>query len=134
LKDSDVPGWWSRLGLPGLADVHVHFLPDAVMNAVWRYFDDAETHYRVAWPVAYRISETERIDTLRALGIRTFSALVYPHKPGMAESLSGWARVRGPDARLRPERHVLRRAFRGTLRPRSPGSRHPGVQDPSAGR
>ena len=26
LADEDVPGWWQALGLPGLHDVHVHFL------------------------------------------------------------------------------------------------------------
>jgi uncharacterized protein len=89
--DADVPAWWGRLGLPGLVDAHVHFMPKPVMDAVWRYFDDGERHYGRAWPVHYRISETERLDTLRALGVRAFPALVYPHKPGMAESLSEWA-------------------------------------------
>jgi uncharacterized protein len=26
--DADVPRYWRELGLPGLVDVHVHFLPD----------------------------------------------------------------------------------------------------------
>ena len=41
MLDRDVPAWWTALGLPGLIDIHTHFLPDAVMNAVWAYFDDA---------------------------------------------------------------------------------------------
>jgi len=92
LIDSDVPGWWRRLGLPGLVDLHVHFMPKPVMDAVWRYFDDAERHYGVAWPVQYRGTDDERVATLRDLGVREFTALSYAHRPEMAESLSAWAR------------------------------------------
>jgi hypothetical protein len=92
VDDADVPGWWQALGLPGLVDVHTHFMPEPVLAAVWRYFDDADRHYGTAWPVQYRLPEDERVAVLRKLGVRAFPALVYPHKPGMAESLSAWAR------------------------------------------
>jgi uncharacterized protein len=92
LDDEDVPAWWGRLGLPGLVDIHTHFMPKPVMDAVWRFFDDAELHYGQPWPVHYRLPEPERVAILERLGVRTFTALVYPHKPGMAESLSRWAR------------------------------------------
>ena len=72
MRDDEVPGWWRRLGLPGLVDVHVHFLPDPAMNAVWDYFDRAE-----------------RLATLQALGVRAFPALVYPHKPGSPSTPAG---------------------------------------------
>ena len=87
-----MPAWWRRLGLPGLVDIHTHFMPEPVMAAVWRYFDDATRHYGVAWPVRYRGTDAERVAILAALGVRGFTALLYPHKPAMAESLSGWAR------------------------------------------
>ncbi len=70
--DGDVPGWWQRLGLPGLIDVHVHFMPARVMAAVWRYFEQAPEHYGREWPVHYRGSDDERLQTLRALGVRRF--------------------------------------------------------------
>jgi len=92
LIDSDVPAWWQRLGLPGLVDVHVHFMPKPVMDAVWRYFEDAERHYGVAWPVHYLGTDEERVATLHNLGVREFTALSYAHRPEMAESLSAWAR------------------------------------------
>ncbi len=92
MRDEDVPAWWQRLGLDGLVDVHVHFLPDPVMNAVWTYFDQASEHYGTAWPINYRTSAEERLKTLDALGVRAFPALVYPHKPGMAAGLNEWAR------------------------------------------
>ncbi|WP_371406894.1 amidohydrolase [Kribbella sp. NBC_00662] len=92
MRDAEVPAWWRRLGLDGLVDVHVHFLPDRVMNAVWAYFDQALEHYGTAWPITYRTSVSERVKTLSELGVRAFPALVYPHKPGMASSLNEWAR------------------------------------------
>ncbi|GAB3937809.1 amidohydrolase family protein [Kribbella albertanoniae] len=92
MLDDDVPAWWRGLGLDGLIDVHVHFLPDQVMNAVWAYFDQASTHYGTAWPITYRTSVEERLKTLALLGVRAFPALVYPHKPEMAAWLNTWAR------------------------------------------
>jgi hypothetical protein len=97
--DADVPGFWGALGLPGLADVHVHFMPDRVMRKVWAYFDDADNYGR-AWPVWYRYDEDERLRLLRGFGVRAFPSLVYPHKPDMAEWLNDWARdfaARTPD-------------------------------------
>jgi len=92
VRDEDVPTWWQRLGLDGLVDLHVHFLPDPVMDAVWTYFDQASQHYGTEWPINYRTSAEERLKTLKALGVRAFPALVYPHKPGMAAWLNAWAR------------------------------------------
>ncbi|MDP9116016.1 MAG: amidohydrolase [Actinomycetota bacterium] len=67
-------------------------MPARLMEAVWSYFDSAPEHYGMQWPVQYRTSEDDRVATLRSLGVRTFTALLYPHKPAMAESLSAWAR------------------------------------------
>jgi uncharacterized protein len=92
VDDADVPAWWQRLGLPGLVDIHTHFMPAPVMDAVWRYFDAAAEHYGRPWPVHYRGPDEERLAVLDRLGVRAFTALVYPHKPAMAESLSQWAR------------------------------------------
>lgn len=100
-SDAEIPGWISALGIDGLVDLHLHFLPKPVMDKVWAYFDQAEEHYGMAWPVHYRTSEEERIETLRSFGVRKFAPLVYPHKPGMAEWLTSWAlefAERVPDA------------------------------------
>jgi len=90
-SDAEIPGWIAALGIDGLVDIHLHFLPKPVMDKVWAYFDQAEEHYGVAWPVYYRTPEEERIETLRSFGVRRFAPLVYPHKPGMAEWLTSWA-------------------------------------------
>lgn len=89
-SDSAVPAFWQALGLPGIIDAHVHFMPPRLMSAVWAYFDDAGPLIGTEWPIRYRDSEEERLAFLRGLGVRTFTALVYPHRPGMAESLNEW--------------------------------------------
>jgi predicted TIM-barrel fold metal-dependent hydrolase len=82
---------WSALGLPGVIDVHTHFMPKSVLDKVWRYFDSAGPLVGRPWPIAYRINESRRLQTLRQLGVRRFTALVYPHKPQMAAWLNQWA-------------------------------------------
>ncbi|MGH3467677.1 MAG: amidohydrolase family protein [Thermocrispum sp.] len=101
VSDAGVAGWVRGLGLDGLVDLHVHFLPEPVMRKVFAYFDDAEQHYGVPWPVHYRLPEDERLEVLRKLGVLRFAPLVYPHKPGMARWLNEWVRefaAREPDA------------------------------------
>lgn len=61
------------------------------MRKVWAYFDAVGPLIGVTWPIAYREDEVSRLARLRAMGVRAFPALVYPHKPGMAEWLNGWA-------------------------------------------
>jgi uncharacterized protein len=88
--DADVPGFVAALGLPGLVDVHVHFLPERMLAKVWEYFDNADANYGMPWPVHYRTSEAERVASLEALGVRAFAPLTYPHKPGMGRWLTEW--------------------------------------------
>lgn len=82
---------WTALGLPGLIDVHTHFMPKRVMDKVWQYFDSAGPLIGRSWPIAYRADEADRLATLRGFGVRAFTSLVYPHKPDMAEWLNQWA-------------------------------------------
>jgi predicted TIM-barrel fold metal-dependent hydrolase len=84
--------FWQRLGLPGLFDVHVHFLPEAVQRKVYAQFDDAGPKIGRAWPIRYRGTHEDRVELLRSLGVRRFSALPYAHRPGIAGYLNGWAR------------------------------------------
>jgi len=88
--DDDLPRFLAELGLPGIVDVHVHFLPERMLDKVWAYFDAAEAHYGTAWPVHYRTPEPDRVATLERLGVRAFAPLVYPHKPGMGRWLTEW--------------------------------------------
>jgi predicted TIM-barrel fold metal-dependent hydrolase len=91
LTDDDVVTFWTALGLPGIVDVHVHFMPANVMAKVWAYFDSAGPLTGRAWPIQYRWPEGQRLAHLRSMGVRAFPSLVYAHKPGMAAWLNGWA-------------------------------------------
>jgi predicted TIM-barrel fold metal-dependent hydrolase len=78
-----VIAFWQELGLPGLVDVHTHFMPPNVQAKVWVALEQS-------WPIAYRQPEPDRVALLRAFGVRRFGALAYPHKPGMAAWLNSW--------------------------------------------
>jgi hypothetical protein len=90
-SDADVPAWWGSLGLPGLFDVHVHFMPPRVQRKVWAAFDAGGPLLGREWPITYRLTDEERVEVLRRLGVRHFSALSYAHVPGMAEALNHWS-------------------------------------------
>ena len=90
LRDDDVAAFLAGLGVPGIVDVHVHFLPENVLRKVWGYFDQAQEHYGMPWPVHYRLPEADRVAVLEKLGVTTFAPLVYPHRPGMARWLTEW--------------------------------------------
>ncbi len=89
-EDFDIPAFCRALGVPGLADVHTHFLPPRMLRRVWEYFDAAGPLVGVSWPIRYRWSDEERVAHLRGMGVRMFSALAYAHRPGMAADLNAW--------------------------------------------
>lgn len=102
-NDGAIPAYLKRLGIPGLADIHVHFLPENMLQKVWAYFDNAgdPDAYGREWPVHYRYSEEHRLELCRTFGLKAIPALTYPHKPGMAEFLNIWCAEfaqRVPDA------------------------------------
>ncbi|KAA1400494.1 amidohydrolase [Aeromicrobium ginsengisoli] len=90
MQDADLPAWTEKLGIPGIVDVHTHFMPPAILAKVWAYFDSAGPLLGRAWPVTYRGSDEERVAQLRAMGVKRFSALSYAHKPGVAEFMNEW--------------------------------------------
>ena len=112
--DDDVPAFVAALGLPGLADVHTHFLPERMQRRVWAHFDEAGPLIGRAWPITYRGTEADRVKILQRLAVRTFSALAYAHRPLMAADLNDWtldfaARTEGclPSATFYPESGVV---------------------------
>lgn len=88
----EVRTFWQELGLPGLFDVHVHFLPPNVQAKVYAQFDSAGPKIGRDWPIRYRGSHDERVELLRSCGVRRFSALPYAHRPGISSYLNAWAR------------------------------------------
>jgi hypothetical protein len=89
-EDADLPAFCRALGVPGLADIHVHFLPPRMLRRVWDYFEAAGPLVGVSWPIRYKWSDGERVAHLRSMGVRMFSALAYAYRPDMAADLNAW--------------------------------------------
>ena len=89
-SDADVVPYVERLGLPGIVDVHTHFMAPEILAKVWAYFDAAGPKIGRPWPITYRGTDDERLATLRALGVKKFSALSYAHRPGVAGFMNDW--------------------------------------------
>jgi predicted TIM-barrel fold metal-dependent hydrolase len=87
----DPAAFAEELGIPGLFDVHTHFLPPRVTAKVREQFDTAGPLIGRPWPLHYRGSDDELVATLRGFGVRRFSALAYAHRPEMAEFLNDWS-------------------------------------------
>ncbi|WP_456698301.1 amidohydrolase family protein [Aeromicrobium sp. P5_D10] len=101
LADADLPDLLADLGLPGIVDVHAHFMPPEILAKVWAYFDAAGPLLGRPWPITYRTSDEERVAHLRSIGVRKFSTLSYAHKPGIAGFMNDWTLAfadRTPDA------------------------------------
>lgn len=92
MKDADLPAFTAGLGIPGLFDVHVHFMHPNVLRKVWAYFDAQGPLIGREWPVRYRGTDEERVEQLRAMGVKRFSSLSYAHKPGVATFMNEWTR------------------------------------------
>ncbi len=88
---AEVHAFWRRLGLPGLVDVHTHFMPPRVTAKIREQFDTGGPLIGGSWPLRYRDTDEALVAGLRALGVRRFTALPYAHRPGMAEFLNAWA-------------------------------------------
>lgn len=87
----EVAEFRESLGLDHLVDVHTHFMPQQVLAKVWAYFDAAGPLVGRHWPIAYRMEERRRVELLRGFGVRAFTSMLYPHKPGMARWLNDWS-------------------------------------------
>ncbi|MBL7258419.1 amidohydrolase [Actinoplanes sp. LDG1-01] len=61
-----------------------------MQRRVWDHFDQAGPLIGRPWPITYRGSEQERVETLRKLNVQMFSALAYAHRPDMAADLNEW--------------------------------------------
>ncbi|MEV0597181.1 amidohydrolase family protein [Nonomuraea cavernae] len=89
-SDAGVPEWWRSLGLPGLIDLHVHFLPERMERRVWHHFEHGGPLMGGGWKIEYQWPVEQRVARLRELGVRSFPALAYAHRPDMAADLNDW--------------------------------------------
>lgn len=67
-------------------------MPERVLRAVWAWFDAVRMPDGSGWPIQYREDEATRVQRLRQMNVRTYTALNYPHKPDMAQWLNDWTR------------------------------------------
>ena len=58
-EDAQVRQIWSALGLPGMIDVHTHFMPKSVLDKVLHFFDSAGPLVGRAWPISFRAEESD---------------------------------------------------------------------------
>ncbi|MGO1182807.1 MAG: amidohydrolase family protein [Micrococcaceae bacterium] len=90
-SDRQIPAWLESLNIPGIVDLHVHFMPENVLRKVWQYFDAVDRPGVPPWTITYRTDETERVRTLRQLGVKHFGTLNYAHRTGMARWLNEYS-------------------------------------------
>jgi len=76
-EDKRVPDRFSTV-----TDAHVHLFPDAVFQAIWRWFDE------FAWPIRYKLTSPQIIEFLSSRGIDRILGLHYAHRPEMARYLN----------------------------------------------
>jgi hypothetical protein len=69
-------------GLPPVVDAHVHLFPDAVFEAIWRWFD------AYGWPIRHKLHAPDVVRFLLSRGVSRVVGLAYSHKPGMARALN----------------------------------------------
>ena len=91
-NDAALPAYLQALGIPGLIDLHVHFMPQNVLDKVWAFFDSAGERSGAPWPINYRLGEAQRVATLRELGVIAYGTLNYAHRPSMAAWLNAYSR------------------------------------------
>lgn len=91
--DEEIQAYITALGIPGIIDLHVHFMPDRVQQKVWGFFDRLPDFDQPAWPIAYRYTDEERVRILRDIGVTAFSTLNYAHRPGMAAWLNEYSKT-----------------------------------------
>lgn len=89
--DAEVPGYVRALGVPGIIDLHVHFMPDRMQQKVWGFFDRLPERGEREWPITYRGGDDERVRTLRGLGVKGYTTLNYAHRPGVAQWLNDYS-------------------------------------------
>lgn len=69
-----------------MVDAHVHVFPDAMFDAIWRYF---EQNY---WSIHYKLHGTGVATFLEQAGVTAFPTLNYAHKPNISREMNAFTR------------------------------------------
>lgn len=70
-----------------MIDIHVHFFPPTLFQAIWRYF---ETPDHGLWKVKYKMHGKKLVNELKSRGVTRITTLVYAHKRGLADYLNNF--------------------------------------------
>ncbi|MFX0059365.1 MAG: amidohydrolase family protein [Candidatus Hodarchaeota archaeon] len=72
-------------------DVHTHFFPPQIFEAIWAFFEQRDDKNRVSgWPVNYKLSTNDLIKVLKSKNVKFFTTHNYAHKAGVAEYINNW--------------------------------------------
>ena len=97
-----VAAFWRDLGLPGLVDIHTHFMPPNVLAKVWAFFEGGRAGVGRAWPIAYRLPEEERVPASispTSVSLRAPAGSAGPPGPRRGVAAGGLPRQRRAAAR-----------------------------------
>lgn len=70
-----------------MIDMHVHYFPPRVFEAIWAFF---ETRSHGLWTIRNKRHGEGLVSDLKAQGVERFTTLVYAHKPGLADTLNAY--------------------------------------------
>lgn len=70
-----------------MIDFHVHFFPEHVFRAIWRFFEGKGSGL---WTVQNRLFGRNLVEYLRKAGVKRFTTLVYAHRSGLADELNDY--------------------------------------------
>ncbi|TFF86034.1 MAG: amidohydrolase [Promethearchaeota archaeon] len=72
-------------------DVHTHFFPPNIFQAIWNYFEKRDEYNRVqGWPVKYKLSIEDLVKFLEKKNVKHFTTLNYSHKENISEYINEW--------------------------------------------
>jgi predicted TIM-barrel fold metal-dependent hydrolase len=72
-------------------DVHTHFFPPNIFQAIWDYFEIRDKDDKVrGWPVKYKLPVEQLVDILERKNIQYFTTLNYSHKANISEYINEW--------------------------------------------
>ncbi len=72
-------------------DVHTHFFPPNIFQAIWDYFEIRDEENKVrGWPINYKLPVEQLVELLESKNIRYFTTLNYSHKENISQYINEW--------------------------------------------
>ena len=72
-------------------DMHVHFFPPEVFQAIWRFFEMRDEGRKVrGWPIQYKLDTEGLVRFLKEKKVQHYTTYNYAHKKGIASHINDW--------------------------------------------